>query len=56
MLVRVRDLLPGRYAFGITGRGPDGQPLAPGAYLLTISAYPAGDGLPSVRQLRFHLR
>jgi subtilisin family serine protease len=55
-LVRVRDLLPGRYAFGITGRGPEGQALPSGGYLLTISAYPVGDGLPSVRQLRFSLR
>ncbi|HVH51132.1 MAG TPA: S8 family serine peptidase, partial [Gaiellaceae bacterium] len=56
LLVRVRDLLPGRYAFAITGRGPDGKLLAPGKYLLTISAYPVGDGLPSVTQLPFSLR
>ena len=55
-LVRVRDLLPGRYSFGITGRGPDGQPLQPGAYVLTLSAYPVGQGLPSVRELRFSLK
>lgn len=56
LLVRVRDLLPGRYAFGITGRGPDGKLLAPGKYLLNISAYPVGDGLPSVTQVPFSLR
>ncbi len=56
LLVRVRDLLPGRYAFGITGRGPNGQALAAGTYILTISAYPVDGGLPSVRQLRFSLK
>ena len=29
-LVRLRDLLPGRYAFGVTGRGPAGARLAGG--------------------------
>ena len=56
LLVRVRDLLPGRYAFGITGRGPDGKALAPGVYLLNVSAYPVGGGVPSTKQLRFSLR
>ena len=55
LLVRVRDLLPGRYAFGITGRGPNGEVLAAGTYLLTISAYPVDGSPPSVRQLRFSL-
>lgn len=56
LLVRVRDLLPGRYAFGITGRGPNGQTLSAGAYLLTLRAYPVDGGPPSVRRLRFSLR
>ena len=29
-LALVRDVLPGRYAFGITGRGPGGRRLPPG--------------------------
>ena len=29
-LALVRDLLPGRYSFGITGRGPGGKRLPPG--------------------------
>ena len=31
-LARLRDVLPGRYAFGLTGRGPLGARLRPGAY------------------------
>ena len=30
LLARLRDVLPGRYTFGLTGRGPDGQLLPPG--------------------------
>ena len=30
VLARLRDLLPGVYSFGITGRGPTGTKLAPG--------------------------
>ena len=30
-LVRLRDVLPGRYAFGLTGRGPRGARLPAGA-------------------------
>jgi hypothetical protein len=36
----LRDLLPGSYAFGITGRGPTGGVLPPGAYELRIVARP----------------
>ncbi len=56
LLSRVRDLLPGRYAFGITGRGPTGQALPAGRYVLELSAYPVDRGRPSVRRLRFSLR
>ncbi len=43
-LVRIRDVLPGRYAFGITGRGPAGHRLRPGDYELMIVATPVGGG------------
>ncbi|HZC30982.1 MAG TPA: S8 family serine peptidase, partial [Gaiellaceae bacterium] len=56
LLVRLRDLLPGRYTLGITGRGPNGKRLAPGSYVLTRRAYPVGQGPPTVRTLRFSLR
>ena len=31
LLARLRDVLPGQYAFGLTGRGPDGNRLASGS-------------------------
>ena len=43
-LARLRDVLPGRYTFGLTGRGPDGQLLPPGDYVLRIVAYPVERG------------
>ncbi len=38
---RLRDLLPGRYAVGLTGRAPDGSALEPGKYRLQFVARPA---------------
>jgi hypothetical protein len=48
IIARLRDLLPGRYAFGLTGRGPDGKVLRPGTYVLRLRAQPvdAVDGTP----------
>ena len=43
LLARRRELLPGRYTFGLTGRGPTGQRLARGAYTIRLLAFP-GDG------------
>ena len=43
-LALVRDLLPGRYAFGITGRGPGGRRLPPGDYSLYLTATPIDGG------------
>jgi hypothetical protein len=44
VLSRMHDLLPGRYAIGLTGRGPAGRKLAPGRYVLRLRAHPpAGD-------------
>ena len=36
LLARLRDVLPGRYTFGITGRAPDGQLLPPGDYQVEL--------------------
>ena len=55
-LARLRDVLPGRYTFGLTGRGPDGQRLPPGAYVLRVVAYPVQTGNASIRRLPFTLR
>jgi hypothetical protein len=43
-LARLRDLLPGRYAIGVTGRDALGKLLSPGAYELRLVALPAGGG------------
>jgi len=56
LLARLRDVLPGRYTFGLTGRGPDGQLLPPGSYVLRVLAYPVGQGPPSTRRIPFSLR
>ena len=43
LLARRRELLPGRYTFGLTGRGPTGRRLARGTYTIRLLAFP-GDG------------
>jgi hypothetical protein len=48
LLARLRDLLPGRYAFGLTGRDANGKILPAGMYVLRLRAQPvdAEDGTP----------
>jgi hypothetical protein len=53
LLARIRDLLPGRYTFGLTGRDPDGNELAPGTYRLRLVAWPMAGGKPTVRSAAF---
>lgn len=55
-LVRLLDVLPGRYAFGITGRGPGGGGLAKGTYTLRLTARPIGGGARTVRDVTFRIR
>ncbi|MGH3066230.1 MAG: S8 family serine peptidase [Gaiellaceae bacterium] len=43
VLARRRELLPGRYTFGLTGRGPSGERLRRGGYVVRVVAFP-GDG------------
>jgi hypothetical protein len=43
VLARRRELLPGRYTFGLTGRGPGGERLRRGSYVVRVVARP-GDG------------
>jgi len=40
VLSRRRELLPGRYAFGLTGRGPQGDRLPRGTYSVRLVARP----------------
>ena len=56
LLARMRDVLPGHYTFGVTGRGPDGRRLPRGSYAVKVVAYPVGTGPPSSRKLGFRLR
>jgi hypothetical protein len=56
LLARLRDVLPGRYTFGLTGRGPDGRLLPAGTYSLRVLAYPVDAAPPSRRRLTFTLR
>ncbi len=56
VLVRLRDLLPGRYAFGLTGRDPAGEQLDPGRYRLLLRAFPTDEARPTMRSLNFRIR
>jgi hypothetical protein len=53
LLARLRDLLPGRYTFGLTGRDANGSELSPGDYRLRLVAWPTGPGKPTVRTVGF---
>jgi subtilisin family serine protease len=55
-LARLHDLLPGRYAFGITGRSPAGNVLGRGTYRLRVSARPVLAGPVSVASVRFTIK
>ena len=54
-LARLRNVLPGRYAFGITGRGPFGGRLPPGVYRLRVLAVAPGGDLRTARALRIRV-
>jgi Subtilase family len=56
LLARLRDVLPGSYQFGITGRSPAGAPLARGTYQLRIVAVPTTKGPATRRSLAFQIR
>ena len=56
LLARIRDVLPGRYVFRLTGRGPAGAPLARGRYVVEVLAVPEDGGAPARRKLGFALR
>jgi len=56
LLSRLRDVLPGRYAFGLTGRGPNGGVLPAGRYSLRLLAFPAAGGRAVTRSVVFTIR
>ena len=55
LVARLRDVLPGRYAFGLTGRGPRGRALAKGPYRLRVLAVPP-DGPAEAESVNFRIR
>jgi hypothetical protein len=58
VMARLRDLLPGAYSFGITGRGPTSVRLAPGSYELRFAAWPTLPlgAKPTRAQLSFRIQ
>jgi hypothetical protein len=55
-LARLRDVLPGLYSFGLTGRGPAGARLPRGPYVVRIVGTPVGGGPPTSVDVSFQLR
>jgi hypothetical protein len=53
LVAHLRNLLPGRFVYGLTGRGPGGKKLRPGRYVLRLAAFPTGGGPPTRREVRF---
>ena len=56
LLARLRDLLPGRVAFGLTGRDPEGVVLEPGRYRIRLLAFPTSDAPATARTIPFRIR
>jgi subtilisin family serine protease len=56
LLARLRDVLPGSYQFGLTGRSPAGALLDRGRYRLKLVAYPTAPGPATVRWVGFRIR
>ena len=54
-IARIRDLLPGQYAFGLTGRSPRGGQLPPGSYSVRLEATAVTDQTDH-QTVRFHIR
>ena len=55
-LAVLRDLLPGRYRFGITGRDARGRLLRPGSYTLHVVGTPLGGGPADEADVAFRIR
>ena len=56
VLARRRELLPGRYTFGLTGRGPSGQRLPRGTYSIRVVARPGRGLRPQSEALTYVVR
>ncbi|HEX9598416.1 MAG TPA: S8 family serine peptidase [Gaiellaceae bacterium] len=56
LLARLRDVLPGRYSFGVTGRDPAGAVLQRGEYQLRLVAFATDAGPPTTRTVGFTIK
>jgi minor extracellular serine protease Vpr len=56
VLASMRDVLPGRYSYGVTGRDPTGHLLPSGPYTLRLVGYPTDGGPPTVRTASFTIK
>jgi hypothetical protein len=56
LVLRLRDLLPGRYALGLAGRDPEGKKLPAGRYRVTVTAAPTAHGQASRVGLTFRVK
>ena len=56
VLVRRREVLPGRYTFALTGRGPRGERLRRGSYVVRIVARPGDGTRQQVEDLSYQVR
>jgi hypothetical protein len=56
LLARLRDLLPGQVAIGITGRDPDGKLLPRGRYEIRLVAVPTSGGPGTTRTISFRVK
>ncbi len=56
LLARLRDVLPGRYSFGVTGRDPTGAVLHEGDYQLRLIAYGTDAGTPTTRTIGIRIK
>jgi hypothetical protein len=56
LLARLRDVLPGRYSFGVTGRDPTGQVLPSGDYQLRLVAFGTEQAPPTIRTITFTIK
>lgn len=56
VLAKRRELLPGRYAFGLTGRGADGERLPAGSYVVRVVARPGDGARKQAESITYRLR
>jgi subtilisin family serine protease len=56
LLARLRNVLPGRYSFGVTGRDPTGAVLPEGDYQLRLLAFGTDVGPRTIRTVSFRIK